>query len=98
MEMWIDVFAKITITLLVAVVTYYVVPWLKKKGLYAIVKNAVNAAEKLAEKNEINKKQWVVDRLTAIGVKVTPLVDMFIESAVEELDIVTGKKNDGGAS
>lgn len=94
MEMWIDVIAKIAITLLVAVATYYVVPWLKKKGLYALVEKAVKAAEKWAENNEINKKEWVIEKLKAMGVKITPAVEVFIESAVEELDISLGKSKE----
>lgn len=88
---WVDIVVKIIFMALGLVVTYYVVPWLKEKKLYGIVKKAVYAAEKWAETHEIDKKAYVVGKLEAAGIKVTPVVDAFIESAVKELDIALGK-------
>jgi hypothetical protein len=87
---WIEVAVKIVFLILGALVTVYVVPWLKEKKLYDTVKKHVSAAEKLAEKNDINKLEWVVERLTESGIKVSPMVYTFIECAVKELDIAIG--------
>lgn len=72
-------------------ITYCLVPWLKEKRLYDIVKQFVRAAEKLAANVTLDKKQYVIDCLTDKGIKVTPAVDALIEAAVEELDIAIGK-------
>lgn len=90
---WVDVAVKIAFGVLSALVTVCIVPWLKEKRLYGIVKKAVNATEKWAENHEIDKKAFAISILKAGGVKVTPLVEAFIESAVEELDIALGKTN-----
>jgi hypothetical protein len=87
---WIDVIVRIIFLVLGTVVTLYVVPWLEEKKLYGIVKKAVYAAEKWAENNDIDKHAYVVDKLTAAGIKITPVVDAFIEAAVKELDIALG--------
>lgn len=88
---WIDVLVKVIFLVLGTIMTVYVVPWLKEKKLYGVVKKAVYAAEKWAENHEIDKKAYVVEKLEAAGIKVTPVVDAFIESAVKELDIALGK-------
>lgn len=84
---WIDTIVKIVFLVLGTVVTVYVVPWLKEKGLYAIVKRLVQGAEKWAENNDIDKKEWVIERLEARGIKVNKYVEALIESACEELDL-----------
>ena len=80
-----------------ALITAYVVPYLKKKNIYDTVKKLVQAAEKLAENANIDKKAWVKAELSHLGVKMTAvtdtLIDAFIESAVKELDIAVGKSN-----
>lgn len=71
------------------IITTYLIPWLKEKRLYVVVKTAVQAAEKLAESQQITKetkKAYVVDFLENKGIKVTYEVDVLIESCVEELD------------
>jgi hypothetical protein len=98
MEMWIDVIVKIIFIFLSTAVTLYVIPWLEEKQIYSLVVKHVEAAEKLAENDKFDKKQWVIDRLVKAGVKVTPVVEAFIEAAVKELDIVMRKADDGGAS
>lgn len=68
------------------------VPWMKEKRLYNIVKSFVQAAEKLAETGAIekcDKKSKVVELLEKNGIVVDDVIDGFIESAVKELDIVT---------
>lgn len=67
------------------------IPWLKEKRIYGIVKNFVQAAEKLSESGEIEKQQKkdkVIELLENKGVIVDETVEAFIESAVKELDIV----------
>lgn len=73
-----------------AAITAYVLPWLKEKRLLGTVKTLVEAAEKLAENQPLDKKAWVVAQLENIGVKVTPFVEAAIESAVKQLDIAMG--------
>ena len=71
------------------IITTYLIPWLKEKRLYVVVKTAVQAAEKLAESQQITKetkKAYVIDFLESKGIKVTYEVDVLIESCVEELD------------
>lgn len=84
---WIDTLVKIVFLVLGTVVTVYVVPWLKEKGLYDIVKRMVQGAEKWSESRDIDKKEWVIERLEARGIKVNAYVEALIESACEELDI-----------
>lgn len=81
-------------------VSYYVVPYitndlipmLKEKHLYDMVKKFVQAAEKLAESGVIkkaDKKEMVINLLKNKGIVVDKVTESFIESAVKELDIVT---------
>ena len=78
------------ILIITAAVTVYVIPWLKEKHLLGVVKTLVEAAEKLAENQPLEKKAWVVAQLENLGVKVTPFVEAAIESAVKQLDIAMG--------
>lgn len=84
---WIDTIVRIVFLVLGTVVTMYVVPWLKERGLYDIVKKMVQGAEKWAETYDIDKKEWVIERLEARGIEVNDYVEALIESACEELDI-----------
>ena len=84
---WIDTIVRIVFLVLGTVVTVYIVPWLKEKGLYDIVKKMVQGAEKWAETYDIDKKEWVIERLEARGIEVNDYVEALIESACEELDI-----------
>lgn len=88
---WIEILVKIVFLVLSGVVTIYVVPWLKEKGLYDIVKRMVQAAEKWAENNDIDKKEWVIGKLEARGIEVNEYVEALIESACEELDLAWAK-------
>lgn len=91
--------SEIIITIISLVIARYVVPyiksdlipWLKEKRLYNIVKRFVQAAEKLAESGVIAKelkKEKVVELLEGKGVIVDATIDAFIESCVKELDMV----------
>lgn len=69
------------------------VPWLKEKRIDDIIERFVEAAEKMAESGQIekkDKKSTVIKLLTEKGIEVTEEIDALIEAAVKELDIVTG--------
>ena len=91
--LFIDYAVKAAFILLGGVVSVIVIPWLKEKRIYGLVKQFVQSAEKWAETHDINKKQFVIDLLTDKGVKITPVIEALIESAVQELDIALGKTN-----
>lgn len=90
-EIIIDLLVKLVFVLLSGIVTVYVVPWLKEKNLYSTVKRMVQAAEKWNQTNPINKKEWVIDQLSAKGITVNTYVEALIESAVQELDTAIAK-------
>jgi len=88
------------------VVAYYVIPaikndlipWLRDKRIYSLIQRLVQAAEKMAEAGTIprvDKKKTVIDWLKKQGIEVTDEIDAFIESAVKDLDIITGTLMDG---
>lgn len=87
---YIDLIVRLIIVALSFLCAWYVVPWLKEKGIYAEVKRLVAAAEKWAQNHDIDKNAWVVASLEEIGIKVTPRVAKWIEAAVMELDIAIG--------
>lgn len=95
----------IIIAVISIIVSYYIipaikndlVPWLEDRRLYDIVKTFVKAAEKLADAGTIektDKKQYVINLLTAQGIKVDDKVNSFIESCVKELDFVIDTAKD----
>lgn len=90
---------EIIATIITLVVSYYIipaikndlVPWLKEKRIYETIKKLVNAAEKMAETNAIekgDKKSTVIALLKEKGIEVTKEIEALIESAVKELDII----------
>lgn len=91
---------EIIMTIISLVVAYYVIPyikgdlipWLKEKRIYSIVKNFVQAAEKMAESGiipKVDKKSLVIELLENKGIIVDTTVDAIIESCVKELDVIT---------
>ena len=83
------------------IVAYYIipaikndlVPWLKDKRVYSLIQRLVQAAEKMAEAGmipKVDKKATVIKWLKEQGIEITSEVDAFIESAVKELDMITG--------
>lgn len=91
---------EIILTIISLVVSYYFIPYikndliplLKEKRLYNIVKSFVQAVEKLAESGviaKVDKKAKVIELLESNGITVNATVDAFIESCVKELDIIT---------
>jgi hypothetical protein len=87
---YMDLIVRLVIVAASFLAAWYVVPWLKAKGIYAEVQRMVSAAEKWAQSHDIDKNAWVVAGLEEIGIKVTPRVKRWIESAVMELDIAIG--------
>lgn len=88
-------------TVISVIVAYYVIPvikndlipWLKEKRVYSLIQRLVQAAEKMSEGGtipKVDKKATVIGWLEKQGIEITAEVDAFIESAVKELDIITG--------
>lgn len=91
---------EIIATIITIVVSCYVipaikndlVPWLKEKRLFSLIKTFVEAAEKLAETGAIektDKKQTVINLLTNKGIDVDLATEAFIEAAVKQLDLIS---------
>lgn len=91
---------EIILTIISLVISYYVIPyiksdlipWLKEKRIYSIVKNFVQAVEKMAETGAIDKttkKAKVIELLQSKGITVDSTVETLIESCVKELDMLT---------
>lgn len=91
---------EIILTVISLVISCYVIPfikndaipWLKEKRIYTIVKNFVQAVEKMAETGAINKtdkKAKVIELLQNKGITVDSTVETLIESCVKELDMLT---------
>ena len=91
---------EIVLTIISLIIGYYVVPyikndlipWLKEKRLYNIIKSFVQAVEKMAEAGLIekaDKKNEVIKLLKNKGIVINDTIDAFIESCVKELDIIS---------
>lgn len=87
-------------TIISVICAYYVIPyikedlipWLKEQRVYGIIKNFVQAVEKMAESGIIekaDKKQKVIELLARKGIVINATIEALIESAVKELDIIT---------
>lgn len=90
---------EIVLTIISLVISYYVIPyikselipWLKEKRIYSVVKNFVQAVEKMAETGAIDKttkKERVIELLQSKGITVDATVETLIESCVKELDML----------
>lgn len=95
------------ITLIGAIITRYLIPWLKDKlddrqynVLSTLVRVGVYAAEQLFSSEQWKeKKQYVVDLLKENGYTVdTTAVDALIESTVRELRIEQGQRKDAAVT
>ena len=91
------------ITLIGAIITRYLIPWIKEKtdekqfeALKVLAKVGVYAAEQIFTSEQWKeKKQYVLDFLTKNGYSVdAPAVDALIESLVRELRIEQGEQRD----
>lgn len=81
---------RLLIAVIILIAGKIIIPWLKEQRIYSTVVKFVRAADKLAQSGAItkkSKKKYVVQLLTAKGIKVTPEVEAFIEAAVTELDL-----------
>ena len=79
---------EIIISIIAIVLTFYIVPLLRQKKLYDLVKIAVEAAEQIYKESGLGsiKKEWVLSFLESKGCKVTSdEIDAMIESAVRRL-------------
>lgn len=86
-----SILSVIVTTVILPAIQEELIPFLKEKHLYHIVAIGVQAAEKLAETDQIqkaDKKAYVINYLIKKGIKVTPEVETFIESVCKELDMV----------
>lgn len=101
----IDIIVKVVIPILGAIITYILVPFFKSKttkqqreNIYFWVRVAVQAAEMIyREKGQgMLKKEYVVKFLTSKGIGITTEeLDVLIEAAVKELNIIQEKVNQG---
>jgi len=101
MEMNIDIIVRIVIPLIGALLAYFLIPYIKEKTtkeqrdeIYFWVKMAVKSAEMIfAEKGQGKlKKEYVVEFLNNRGVNITIYeLDVLIEAAVKELNIIQNK-------
>ena len=105
MNINIDIMVKVIIPILGAIVTYLIVPFIKQKttkeqreNIYFWVRVAVHAAEMIyKEKGQGKlKKEYVVDFLVSKGINITiQELDILIEAAVKELNIIQDKVGQG---
>ena len=95
------------ITMIGAIITRYLIPWIKNKlddrqyeVLATLVRVGVYAAEQLFSRDEWKeKKQYVVDLLSENGYSIdATAVDALIEATVRELRIEQGQANKEEAS
>ena len=101
----IDIIVKVITPILGAIITYILVPWIKqittreqRENIYFWVKVAVAAAEQIyKEKGQGKlKKEYVVDFLVSKGINITiQELDVLIEAAVKELNIIQEKVGQG---
>lgn len=90
-EELIPVCVRLSYIVIAVLVAKVMIPWLQEKRLYSLVLEFVQAAEKLAESKQIDKAEkytFVIKSLEEHNVKITPVIRLLIESAVEELDVL----------
>ena len=101
----IEIIIKVIIPILGAIITYLIVPFIRQKttkeqreNIYFWVTLAVQAAEQIyKEKGQGKlKKEYVVDFLVSKGINITiQELDVLIEAAVKELNIIQDKVGQG---
>lgn len=94
MEELIGMLTELVVGAVTLVVAYFLVPWLKEKRLILIVRKAVEAAEKLSEYQELDKKEYVRRVLACAGIKLNETVEALIEGCVLELDLLISNIRD----
>jgi len=105
MNINIDIIVKVIIPILGAIITYLIVPFIKQKttkeqreNIYFWVRVAVQAAEMIyKEKGQGKlKKEYVITFLQSKGINITMQeLDVLIEAAVKELNIIQNKVGQG---
>ena len=84
----VEVLGGAVAVVIIYVITTYVMPWIKEKWFYGIVKNLMAAAEAEfvnPESGEL-KKEWVFDQLDKMSIKYDKaLTSKFIDGFVLEL-------------
>ena len=98
MSLNIDLIIKIIIPILGAIVTYFIIPWIKantsqkqRDEVYFWVTVAVGAAEQIyKEKGQgKEKKDYVVEFLNSLGINLSlEELNVLIESSVKELNMI----------
>lgn len=101
----IEMVAKVIIPLLGAIITYILIPYVRAKttkeqrdNVYFWVQVAVQAAEMIYRERGQGKlkKEYVIEFLTSQGINITlQELDILIEAAVKELNIIQDKANQG---
>ena len=89
-----EVIFKSILAIVVAAITYYVIPFLKEKKMYNAVKTVVQAAEQIFRESGMGKEkyQYVVDWATGhLNVDEATLKNL-IESAVFEINLEKKKE------
>ncbi len=94
MEDLIVTLTELAVGAVTLVIAYFLVPWLKEKRLMGIVRKAVEAAEKLSEHTELDKKEYVRRVLACAGIKLNETVEAMIEGCVLELDLLISNIKD----
>lgn len=67
------------------------IPWLREKRIYDEIQKLVIGVEKMYEAGiikKVDKKRLVITQLKAKGIKVTDEIEILIEAAVKNLDLV----------
>lgn len=94
MEKLLEIFMELAVGGVTLALAYFVIPWLKEKRLLSVVRKAVEAAEKLAENQILDKKEYVRRVLECAGIKLDELVEAMIEGCVLELDLMISNIKD----
>ena len=90
-EIIIGVLSIVVVKYILPLIQTELKPWLEEKRIYSLAKKFVEAAEKLAATGKIkkcDKKEYVLKLLEKNGIVVNDTISAFVESAVQQLDIV----------
>lgn len=84
---------EFVITFILALLTYYAVPWIKEKRLETWIRIGCSAAEQIYKAGHgAEKKEYVLDFLATKGIKVDNIaVDNMIEAFVFEMNAALKK-------
>ncbi len=94
METLIGTLVELAVGAVTLVLAYFLIPWLKEKRLISVVRKAVEAAEKLSEHQNFDKKEYVRRVLACAGIKLNETVEAMIEGCVLEIDLLISNIKD----